>query len=600
MSRNFEKAIEKLAEHAKPDLIISDLRLPDGSGLELLRNSTNERQYPVVILTSQGDETQAVEAMKAGALDYVVKTPEMFRNLPHFIRHSLRQWDDIQKRQQAEIALRQREVMLAKIIETSLDGFLLIDENQTFIDANEAACKILGYTRKELLALQIFDLEMIEDAVETRQHIEQIKKNGSDHFETILQRKDGELIDVDISATYLPLNGGLLVTFFRDISARKKIERALIRNEEKFRRTFDLSPVGAVLVNLSFVFIRCNQSFCNFLGYEEQELIGKTFLEATHPDDLTIGKPDLPKIIEGSLERLQVQKRYLRKDGAVVWGEVTIRLLPPGDTEPACFLAVIQDITQRKLAEEQIRALNESLEQRVRERTLQIEASNRELEAFTYTVSHDLRAPLRAIDGYSKALIEDYGGQLDETGLSYLERIQSAIHTMNQLIDDLLRLSRISRAELNLQPVHMSEMVQSIIKELNDREHHRRIEWIIAPDVYANADRALIRVVLENLLGNALKFTSHHAAARIEFGRFFQDDQPVYFVRDDGAGFDMKHVMKLFRAFSRLHTSHEFPGSGIGLATVQRIIDLHGGKIWAEGAVEKGATFFFSLTGSID
>jgi len=600
LSRNFEKAIEKLAEHAKPDLIISDLRLPDGSGLELLRNSTNERQYPVVILTSQGDETQAVEAMKAGALDYVVKTPEMFRNLPHFIRHSLRQWDDIQKRQQAEIALRQREVMLAKIIETSLDGFLLIDENQTFIDANEAACKILGYTRKELLALQIFDLEMIEDAVETRQHIEQIKKNGSDHFETILQRKDGELIDVDISATYLPLNGGLLVTFFRDISARKKIERALIRNEEKFRRTFDLSPVGAVLVNLSFVFIRCNQSFCNFLGYEEQELIGKTFLEATHPDDLTIGKPDLPKIIEGSLERLQVQKRYLRKDGAVVWGEVTIRLLPPGDTEPACFLAVIQDITQRKLAEEQIRALNESLEQRVRERTLQIEASNRELEAFTYTVSHDLRAPLRAIDGYSKALIEDYGGQLDETGLSYLERIQSAIHTMNQLIDDLLRLSRISRAELNLQPVHMSEMVQSIIKELNDREHHRRIEWIIAPDVYANADRALIRVVLENLLGNALKFTSHHAAARIEFGRFFQDDQPVYFVRDDGAGFDMKHVMKLFRAFSRLHTSHEFPGSGIGLATVQRIIDLHGGKIWAEGAVEKGATFFFSLTGSID
>lgn len=240
--------------------------------------------------------------------------------------------------------------------------------------------------------------------------------------------------------------------------------------------------------------------------------------------------------------------------------------------------------------------LNEELEQRVVDRTTQLEAANKELEAFAYSVSHDLRAPLRSIDGFSQALLEDYVTSLEDEAQHYLQRVRAASQRMAQLIDDLLALSRLTRSEMRPETINLSALVEAIAAELQGTEPERQVEFVIVPDVAARADAQLLRAALENLLGNAWKFTAKHPQACIEFGALSQSDAPpTYFVRDDGAGFDMAYADKLFGAFQRLHTPAEFSGTGIGLATVQRIIHRHGGQVWAEGEVEKGATFYFTL-----
>ncbi|MDX5151430.1 MAG: ATP-binding protein [Acidiferrobacterales bacterium] len=263
--------------------------------------------------------------------------------------------------------------------------------------------------------------------------------------------------------------------------------------------------------------------------------------------------------------------------------------------EVAYLSTIIRDITQRKRDEDEIRALNTTLEHRVRLRTKELETANRELESFSYSVSHDLRAPLRAIDGFSNALLEDYGDTLNDEASGYLNRIRKAVLRMGDLIDDLLNLSRITRADFRPENINLSTLAEQIVKELQDATPEREVEIVIAPDLNGSGDPLLLQVMLSNLIGNAWKYTTKKDNAHVEFGAKNEYGETVYFVRDNGAGFDMQYADKLFGAFQRLHTEEEFSGTGIGLATVARIIHRHGGRVWAESEPGNGATFYFTL-----
>jgi PAS domain S-box-containing protein len=290
----------------------------------------------------------------------------------------------------------------------------------------------------------------------------------------------------------------------------------------------------------------------------------------------------------------ELEYRILTQAGEVVWVHDLVNVVI-GPDERVLLRGFLVDVTARRKAEEEVRRLNNELEVRVAERTRQLASANRELEAFCYSVSHDLRAPLRAIDGFSKALLEDYLDRLDSGGQDMLRRVRSASQRMGELIDDLLTLSRVARTTIHSGRVNLSELARAVAASLHNQAPGRRIDWHIEPDLFAEGDPALLRVVLENLLSNAFKYTSRHERARIAFGRRMEAGESVFFVEDDGAGFDPAYGSKLFQPFQRLHRPDEFEGHGVGLATVQRIIHRHGGRIWATGAVERGATFYFTL-----
>ncbi len=264
------------------------------------------------------------------------------------------------------------------------------------------------------------------------------------------------------------------------------------------------------------------------------------------------------------------------------------------DEEPASLI-LLHDVTERKFAQDQVEAQNVVLEDQVRERTAELVAANSELEAFAYSVSHDLRAPLRSIDGFSQALLEDCEDKLDMQGKDYLIRIRAATKRMADLIEDLLQLSRLTRTEMNIEKINLTRIARSVIDELQKSHPQRHVEIKIGDGLEDTADSRLMRITLENLLGNAWKFTEKQVKAVIEFGCTEEGGKKVYFIRDNGVGFDMAYVDKLFAPFQRLHNEEEFPGTGIGLALVRRIIHRHGGKVWTEGQTDKGATFYFSL-----
>jgi light-regulated signal transduction histidine kinase (bacteriophytochrome) len=288
----------------------------------------------------------------------------------------------------------------------------------------------------------------------------------------------------------------------------------------------------------------------------------------------------LAKVVKGFV----MDKRFLRRDGKIRYVSLSMQCMRKDNGDVDCILALVQDITDRKQNEQAIVQLNERLRN-----------ANQDLEGFTSSVCHDLRAPLRAIDGFTQILAKEYVVKLDEKAEEYFDHIHAGVRHMTALIDDLMKLSRVGYAAVQRESVDLSSVVRTITDALHKSEPQRTVDFAVQGGVIAVGDPNLLRVALENLLGNAWKYTSKHDKAHIEFGIKDQDGQRVYFVRDDGAGFDMRSAENLFGVFQRMHRASEFAGTGVGLATVARIVRAHGGKIWAEAEVERGATFFFTL-----
>ncbi len=368
---------------------------------------------------------------------------------------------------------------------------------------------------------------------------------------------------------------------------------------EELRVLYEALACGVLVRDAEGRVIHVNGAAEEVFGISFDEMRGRTsasLWRAIHEDGTEVSARERPGAIalrQGQPVR-RVTQGVVRRDGTVRWLQVdSIPVFDSGGTLRRVVSSFI-DVTARKEAEEKIKQLNGDLERRVLERTSELEAANKELEAFSYSVSHDLRAPLRSIDGFSQALLEEYGEALAGDGADYLRRVLGATHRMAELIDDLLTLARVARHSLRHDLVDLSELAHDIARSMEATEPDREVTWQIEEGLCAEGDRQLLRVMMENLLGNAWKFTARHERATIVFGRT-KDSPEVYFIRDDGAGFEMIYAEKMFAPFQRLHAIAEFEGTGIGLATVQRIVHRHGGRVWAEGAPERGATIFFSL-----
>jgi len=337
--------------------------------------------------------------------------------------------------------------------------------------------------------------------------------------------------------------------------------------------------------------LAANPAFAEMHGATLNQVLGRPIGELISPESRKT-RPETPAVIQQG-GRASYETIHVRRDGSLFPVLTEVTLVRDDEGRVKYRAANLQDITDRKEAEEAVRRLNRELEWRVRDRTAQLEAVNRELESFAYSVSHDLRAPLRAIDGFSQALLEDYGPVLEEQGGDYLRRTRAAAQRMAQLIDELLALSRVTRAALAREPVDLSRIATKVIEELRSAWPEREVEVDVEPGVIVQGDPTLLGSVMQNLLGNAWKFTSRTAGAKVQFGTTMARGVRACFVSDNGAGFDMRYAAKLFGAFQRLHSVADFEGNGIGLATVQRIVHRHGGWIEARGEVGRGATFTF-------
>lgn len=484
-----------------------------------------------------------------------------------------------------------RDKQFLHLLDAAPDAMIIVNEHGEIVLANKQTEKLFGWSRHELPG------KPIEILIPSRYHNKhtqhrtgyfsdmRVRPMGSG-LELFGSHRDGGEFPVEISLSPLETEDGrLAIAAIRDITERQ-------RAEKKFRGLLESAPDAIVVVNQSGDIQIVNSQAEKMFGYVRADLMGQNMevlvpkrfrkKHVHHREGYSMEHPVRPMGVGLDLYGL-------RQNGQEF--PVEISLSPLETDEGLLFSAAIRDVTQRKLYESDIQKLNDDLKQRAS----QLEAANRELESFSYSVSHDLRAPLRSIDGFSHVILEDYGDQIPAEALDYLQRVRSAAQRMALLIDDLLRLARITRSPLQARFINLSKIVEDVAQSLKEQQPERRAEFSITPDLMVEGDPQLLHAALENLLGNAWKFTSKKEHAHIEFGQLNKTKDRTFYVRDNGSGFNMAYVDKLFGVFQRLHAAADFPGTGVGLATVQRIIKIHGGRIWAEAEEEKGATFYFTL-----
>lgn len=460
-------------------------------------------------------------------------------------------------------------------------------ESLAIVDVSATAISRYGYSRDEFLRLKITDIRPPEDVPSLMDSVRAASESAEDSGPWRHHKKSGEVIDVQIRSYPLTFAGrSARVVVATDITEKKRTEDALRQSEERLRMILtNIKDYSVITLDPEGRVTSWNGAAERINGYGTDEVIGRRVSIFYTPEDVAIGKPtrELETAIQSG--RFEEDGWRVRKDGSRFFANVVVTPLQDPAGGVRGFLKITRDITEKRKAERELLR-----------RSAELETANKELESFSYSVSHDLRAPLRGIDGFSQALQEDYAAGLDGTARNYLGRIRAGTKRMGDLIDDLLNLARVTRAEMHRERIDLSKMATEVVKDLQSSDAHRTtVDVRIGKSLSGSGDSRLVRVALHNLLGNAWKFTSKRVDATIEFGSQTANRHKIYFVRDNGTGFDQAYSARLFGAFQRLHSMDEFPGTGIGLATVQRIVHRHGGRVWAEGAVDQGATIYFTL-----
>lgn len=416
-------------------------------------------------------------------------------------------------------------------------------------------------------------------------------------FEFMRMAADGQLRWVRVSGEPIFNERGEFAGYRgvgKDITVAKQMEAALRSSEARFRSVFEQAAVGMTLRRLDGSWVAVNDVFAKMLGYSLEELAAGA--QFNHPDDEPAAESRRVAMARGEVETYQHEKRYVTKDGRIIWVAIWVSVVRDEALKPVMRLAVIQDVTARKRAEEEIRRLNAELEQRVAARTAELAEANRELETFAYSVSHDLKAPLRGIDGYSQLLLENYAGRLDEEGRRFLQNVRRGAHNMNELIDDLLVYSRIERGGRSAEALKLRPLVEALIGELkaDPAAGHCRVDCEL-PELLVLADREGLTMAVRNLLDNAVKFCARVKDPRVEVGGRDNGSSCILWVRDNGIGFDMKYHDRIFGIFERLHRAEDYPGTGVGLAIVRKAMSRMGGRVWAESVPGQGATFYIEI-----
>ena len=499
---------------------------------------------------------------------------------------------DITARRQAERALQEGEVRLRAVTDTIPASIIEFDADVIIRYLNRRAADAFGVAQEAALGKSLRELLPMNVAVLLEQRYRRALAGES----FVYEGESNLFPDRQVQVTYVPRRGlgGEITGFYTfgyDVTERYQAEKALRASEERMRMVADTIPGVMISVNREGRFTFVNRGFLSAIHLPADQVIGRLIAEVYGAERYARLEPLVDMVLAG--------RELSLESSSVFHGDRVIHstYLPQYDGERRVigFYYFGYDITAQKTAEAEVRRLNADLERRVAARTSELEASNRELEAFAYSVAHDLRTPLRAIDGFSQAVMLQSKTPIDETMRQSLDRVRAASQRMGQMIDDLLRLARVTRGEMRRQEINLSQLAQEILFTLQQTEPRRTVELSIAPEIMGNGDPILLHAVFENLLGNAWKFTRRKTKAKIEFAQVETPTGRAYCVRDNGAGFDMAYANKLFSPFQRLHGAEEYAGNGIGLATVHRILARHGGRIWAEAAVSRGASFFFTL-----
>jgi len=573
------------AEFALTPSLILDVVHPEDRGmlaghLDPVRDEADPRALEYRITT------------KAGEVRWIRHTCSPIRD--SLGRHAGRRATnrDVTERKRAEVALQASVERYRTTLDGMLEGCQIIAPDWRYLYLNDAAANQGRRPKVELVGRTM--VEMFPGIDQTPMFAalrECMERRVARRIENEFSYPDGSTAWFALS--FEPVPEGVFILSL-DVSDRRRAEEALRRSEAHFRTLFDNMQEGLAYCRMIYrdgrpwdwVYESVNESFAKLTGLTDVE--GRAVSEAIPG----IRESD-PRLFEiygrvaagGVPERFEMFVQALEQ-----WFAISVY-----SPEPDHFVAVFDVITDRKRAEAEIQRLNADLERRVAERTAELKGLNAELEAFTYSVSHDLRAPLRQADGFAKILLEEYSPRLDDTGRHYLDRVREGTRFMGELVDDLLNLSRVGRRELAVEEADLGELARAAVEDLRPACEGHRVEWNIGELPRVACDRGLMRLVFANLLANAVKFSRPRDPAVIEVGQVAVDGRPAVFVRDNGVGFDPKYVGKLFGVFQRLHRQEDFDGTGVGLATVQRIVHRHGGRVWAEGAVDRGATFFFSL-----